>query len=86
VETRGLSRRGLSEVEVTFKLYRWELEAETSSSKADRLRLFNESRMFGSTFSPSEPASGETARRLREGAELGVIARLARSVFVASSQ
>lgn len=82
VDMAGLSRRGLKEVEVTFKLYRWVLEAETSSSKADRLRLFNESRMFGSTFSLSEPISGETARRLRDGAELGVSATTARSVSI----
>lgn len=60
---------------VTCRLYRLDLEMETSSSKADRLRLCSDSRMLGSTFSLSEPPSGETARRLRDvGAEFGVIA------------
>lgn len=71
----GVSRARLVEgTDVTFKLRRLDLDTETSSSKADRLRLLKELKMFGSMFSVSDPASGETARRLRQGAELGVIA------------
>lgn len=80
VSSRGVrvSRRRLVEVEVTVGVtvneYRLALDADTSSSKADRLRLFNESRILGSMFSLSDPISGDAARRLRDGAELGVIA------------
>lgn len=78
----GVSRRrfvkvdvlGVVEVEVTVNEYRLALDADTSSSNVDRLRLFKESRMLGSMFSLSEPISGDAARRLSEGAELGVIA------------
>lgn len=64
----------MEEFEVTFKEYRLALEADTSSSKAERLRFCRESSIFGSMFSLSEPISGEGARRLSDGTELGVIA------------
>lgn len=80
VDTTDVLRRGLLEGRVfTFKLYRLDFETETSSLKADLLRLWKASKTLGSTFSLSEPPSGETARRLRDGAELGVIARSCQS-------
>jgi hypothetical protein len=80
VETTGRVERDLIEgraVAVTFKVYCCDLAIDTSSSKADRLRLFKESSRLGSTFSPSEfpSKSGEGALRFNEaGAELGVMA------------
>lgn len=59
--------------EIVVKLNREGLEFETSSSKAERFLFPMESIRLGSTFSESE-LSGEAARRLREGAEDGVIA------------
>jgi hypothetical protein len=68
----GWKARGL---EIVLRLKRACLEIETSSSKEDLLRLLAKSRRFGSTFSESE-FSGEAARRLREGAEEGVMAEM----------
>jgi hypothetical protein len=64
-------------VEMVLRLKRDGLDADTSSSKADRFRFPTRSRRFGSTFSESE-FSGEAARRFKDGAEDGVIARLVR--------
>ncbi len=58
---------------MVLRLKRELFERETSSS-TDDLFLFDAlSNKYGSTFSESE-FSGEAARRLREGAEKGVIA------------
>jgi hypothetical protein len=75
VDTTGGSRRRVDADEIVARLYLDGLQTDTSSSKPERFRLLMESKMVGSTFSESE-SSGEGARRLREGAELGVIAAL----------
>ena len=79
VERAAVLRRGFvgGLVKATSKEYRGDLAIDTSSWKADLLRLCKQSRIFGSTFSPSEPPSisGEGARRFNGvGAELVMIA------------
>jgi hypothetical protein len=60
-------------VGMVLRLKRDGLEADTSSSKADRFLFPTRSIRFGSTFSESE-CSGEAARRFKVGVDDGVIA------------